>query len=275
MNRCVAVLLISALVTGCHDRSTSPTDLVPPAAPRGLRSITGDHEVFLSWLANTEGDVAGYRVYVSDCGDPDCRYDRVGQTRGTSFTVTQLPNGQTSYFAVLAYDEAGNQSELSYDNIFDTPRPEGFGLELANYYADSLRSGYDFSTNSVENYSSSNADIFFAARNGEYLMYAPWPDTEIQDAGYATTLDAVDYAPLAGWSPTATVELIVGHCYVAEIGTGSNDAHFAKFRVTAVTNAHVVFDWAYQIDPGNQELRARPVARVTNRGQRRPMALGG
>jgi len=171
MNRYVAVLLAAVLVTGCHDNDhgTGPRDVVAPAAPRGVRSITGDHTVYLSWLANTEGDVAGYRVYKSDCGDPDCVFDPVGETQDTWYTVTQLPNGQKQYFAVLAFDRAGNESELSYDDVFDTPRPEGYGVELANFYADSLRSGFDFSTSSVVNYSSVYADVFYAARDGTLM----------------------------------------------------------------------------------------------------------
>ena len=193
MNRFLALLVAAALIGGCRDHhETAPADVTPPAAPRGLRSVTGDHEVFLSWLQNTERDVAGYRIYIADCGEPDCLYDPVGETSATYFTVSQLANGQKRYFAVLAYDKAGNKSDLSYDTVFDTPRPEGFGLQLASYYTDSLLAGYDFSGYTVLAYNDLSTDVFFAGRNGSYLMFAPYSDTEIQDAGYATTLDAVD-----------------------------------------------------------------------------------
>jgi len=74
-------------------------------------------------------------------------------------------------------------------------------------------------------------------------------------------LDAIDIAPTQGWSPTGAVELLVGHCYVV----WTRDDHYAKFRVTQITPpgpstpARVQFDWAYQVDPGNVELRNRPV----------------
>jgi hypothetical protein len=249
-----SLILLAALAAGCNDSSTGPRDFSPPASPRGLRSITGDHEAHLVWLGNTEADVAGYRVYIGEPGAaPDGPYEQVGQTSGTSFTVGDLANGQFRYFAVSAYDRAGNESELSYDTVFDTPRPEGFDLVLSNYLDDPDRAGYDFSAYSVVPFDAVATDVYFGSSNGVHAMFAPYADTDLQDAGYATTLDAVDYAPPAGWAPSGSVELITGHCYVVRAG-----ANYAKFRVSAVSAGRVVVDWAYQIDPDNPELKSRP-----------------
>jgi hypothetical protein len=65
----------------------------------------------------------------------------------------------------------------------------------------------------------------------------------------------------------------VGHCYVV----WTRDDHYAKFRVTDIQPAaggvpdRVVFDWAYQVDPGNRELRASRV-KDGRRGATRPIA---
>src|SRR5206468_1566489 len=40
----------------------TPTDLTPPAVPTGLAAVRGDGSVSLSWTANTEPDLASYRV---------------------------------------------------------------------------------------------------------------------------------------------------------------------------------------------------------------------
>jgi hypothetical protein len=247
MKRVLAVLLAAVALAGCDD-----DDSTPPAAPRGLYSVTGDHEVTLRWLANTERDVAGYRIYVSTCASgPDCPYDRVASTAGTAYVVTSLANGTTRYFAVAAYDDAGNESELTRADIFDTPRPEGTGLLLTNYVSDPDGSGWDFSEFLVRPYDHPEVDIFYGRSGNLAQMIAPFEDTEIQDAGYATDLDAVDYAPASGWSPTGTVELIPGHCYVV----WTHGDHYAKFRVTRLTTATVELEWAYQVDPGNPELK--------------------
>ena len=261
MRTFMALVIGAALIGGCHDDSVvGPHDTSPPAAPRGVRSVTGDHEVFLSWLPNTEPDVTGYHIYIGDCpGGPGCLYDPIGATRQTSFVVTPLPNGQTRFFAVSAIDRAGNESELSLDVVFDTPRPEGVDLQLSNAVSDTLHAGYDFSAYAIVPYHDPGVDIFYGSSGGQSLMVAPYLDTEIQDVGYASSLDAVDYAPTAGWSPSGTVELIVGHSYVVRTRDGGYD-HYAKFRVTALASSRVMMDWAYQVDPGNTELRARPAS---------------
>ena len=67
--------------------------------------------VTLTWDANTEGDLAGYRVYagtVSGVYGPPIDVGNV-----TNYTVTNLSEGQTYFFAVTAYDTSGNESGFS------------------------------------------------------------------------------------------------------------------------------------------------------------------
>ena len=274
----LAPLAALVLLAGCHDEDhaprdviapAAPRDVIAPAAPRGLTSVTGDGEVFLSWYANTEGDVAGYRIYESGCASgPGCPYDRVGTTNGTSFIVTGLTNGVTRYFAVAAYDRAGNESDLTYQDLQDTPRPEGFGRALTEYGAAPATAGYDFSAFAVRPWNDPATDVYFGLEGGVARMIAPFTDTDIQDAGYALTLDAVDYAPNAGWSPTGKVDLIRGHCYVVRILNGVGGANYAKFRVTSVGSGSVVFDWAYQTAVDNRELKSAPVRNEAPRVRR-------
>jgi hypothetical protein len=253
--RTILLLLVgAALIAGCNDSSTGPRHIAP-AAPRGVHSITGDNVVYLTWLPNSESDVTGYRIWIGDCaGGGDCPYDRVGSATGTHFTVTGLTNGVTKYFAVSAVNSSGQESALSYDVVYDTPRPEGTGLAIQNVDADSLHAGYDFSNFAVVPAGSALVDVFYGTSGGKALMIAPFTDTDIQDAGYASSLDAVDFAPPAGWSPSGTVELVTGHCYVVL----TRENHYAKFRVTSLTAGRVVVDWAYQVDAGNPELKSRP-----------------
>jgi hypothetical protein len=263
--RLMTIGMLAALLTlsGCDDdKVVSPRDVSPPAAPRGVSSVTGDQVVYLQWLENTEADVVGYRVYEAPCASgPGCPYALVGATTGTTFTVTGLVNGVTRYFAVAAYDDDGNESDLSYETIFDTPRPEGFDRFLNNYLDAPSTAGWDFSAYTSRAWDDSRTDMFFGTNGATYQMFVPDFQTDIQDAGWASSLDAVDYAPTSGWAPSGTVELIPGHCYIV----WTRDDHYAKFRVTQIvpetsgTPARVVFDWAYQVDAGNRELRMRPV----------------
>jgi hypothetical protein len=250
------LLLAALMVPGCYD-GVGPRDVTPPASPRGLYSVTGDGRVTLHWLANTEGDVAGYRVYMGPCATgASCPYDPVATTMRTVFTVGQLANGVTAYYGVTAFDGAGNESELSLEDVRDTPRPAGTGAALSAVQASPALSGWDFSAYRVRPWDDPRTDMYFSANGSiDEMLTADPVAIGIQDVGFASTLDAVDFAPPAGWSPTGSVELIIGHNYVV----WTSDDHFAKFRVTGL-GGQVVFDWAYQIAAGNDELRAKPVA---------------
>jgi hypothetical protein len=241
----LAALAVLGLA-GCNDNTTAPH--VAPAAPRGVYSVTGNQSVTLHWLANTEGNLSGYRVYESTCATT-CPYTRVGTTTGTSFTVTGLANGVTRFFAVSAVDGAGYESPLSYETVYDTPRPAGSGAVMVNLRG-GTGTGWDFSAATALLETSPSVDMVYSDTLGFSEIYAADINTDIQDAGYASTLDAVDYAPAAGWSPSGSVEAIAGHCYVV----WTRDNHFAKFRLTSVSPGQVVFDWAYQVDTGNGEL---------------------
>ncbi len=249
--------LLAVSLVGCNDDTVAPKDLTPPAAPRGLYSVTGDRSVTLRWLANTEGDVSGYRVYMSECENGgSCPYDREGSTTGTTFVVGDLANGGTRYFAIAAVDRAGNESALTYETIIDTPRPEGFGASLGNFLNSANGAGWDFSSAIPRSSNDNLTDVYFGYNGSVYQMFAKDVGgylTDIQDAGYASSLDAVDWAPNGGWSPSGTVELILDHCYIV----WTRDNHYAKFRVRSLNPSQVVFDWAYQTDPGNPELAAR------------------
>jgi hypothetical protein len=267
----ILLFAASLALSGCNEDPVAPRDLTPPAAPRGLYTVTGDHTVYMSWYSNTEPDVAGYRIYEAGCATgPSCPYDRVGSTTGNTFALGGLPNGVTRYFAVAAYDYAGNESDLTYETIHDTPRPEGFNAVVTSYLSVPTAAGWDFSAARVRPFDDPVTDMFFGDNGATLMMFVPDFGTDIQDAGFASTLDAVDFAPNGGWSPTGSVELIQGHCYVV----WTRDDNYAKFRVTNIIpqpsgSPVVQFDWAYQVDTGNPELKARPVR--PEGGGRRPI----
>jgi len=252
-------LALGIALAGCNDPPTAVRDVTPPAAPRAVYSVTGDGQVTVYWLQNTEGDVAGYNVYMSTCsGGPGCPYDLAATTAGVSAVVPGLTNGATRFFAVTAFDRSGNESPLSYDDVFDTPRPAGSGLVLAESTADPDHSGWDFSAYQRVPFDATTCDIYYTVAGGAPLMVAAFTDTDIQDAGYAASLDAVNFSPMQGWSPTGSAELIAGHNYIVMIHntTNAGDFQVAKFRVNGVYTSpdRVIVDWAYQTATGNDEL---------------------
>ncbi|MBD3297612.1 MAG: hypothetical protein GF341_03075 [candidate division Zixibacteria bacterium] len=258
----LAVALAATMaLAGCSDDDDvyrSDVDLQAPATPRGVYSITGDERVTIVWLGSDEQDLEGYAVYRSR--DLDGPYHEIGEVLvddlplRLEFVDRNVTNGQTYYYAVSSFDYAGNLSELSYEDVFDTPRPAGYGVRLYAIDARISQSAFDFSRYSVTSGDDPAADILIS-RDGDalYLEAVDHPDvlTDIQDFGYTTDLDVLDWAPPEGWSPNGWSELILGHTYAI----WTRDDHYAKIRVTRVTNDYIEMDWAYQIDPGNPELK--------------------
>lgn len=91
-------------------------------------AVANAGEVTLAWDANTEENLAGYKLYYD--GDSDAEmYQGTGATEGDSpiiiyvedladvdaptFTLTGLEEGQYYYFALTAFDSDGLESDFS------------------------------------------------------------------------------------------------------------------------------------------------------------------
>lgn len=73
----------------------------------------------LQWEAPGDPRVKGYRVYI---GTGSGAYDQprgagLDAGEGTTFVAVNLQGGRTYYFAVTAYDSAGNESDYSNEAI--------------------------------------------------------------------------------------------------------------------------------------------------------------
>lgn len=80
-------------------------------------------EVALQWDANTEPDLAGYKIY---SGNQSRVYvDPVILGKITSYTAT-IPDGVTAYYSVTAFDTEGLESEYS-NEVSTNGRPAAPG----------------------------------------------------------------------------------------------------------------------------------------------------
>jgi len=76
-------------------------------------------EASLSWNANGEADLAGYKVHYGTSSENYGTPIDVGNV--TSHTLTGLTNGATYYFALTAYDTSSNESDFSTEVSKDIP----------------------------------------------------------------------------------------------------------------------------------------------------------
>lgn len=247
-------------VLGCDSNDESPFELdtVPPATPRGVKSITGDGQVTIEWFLSDERDLAGYKVWRGTDNENFELLEEVASNT-SQFVDRDLNNGITYYYAVSSIDLDGNESDLSPEEVFDTPRPSGNNVTLNDFNLFPDRSGFDLSQPSrgaiawdlptVDVYFGFVPDAFtFAQKASAHYLYSD-NDTEMQDMGYHENFDEIDESPLPGFVP-GFIELFEGHVYVLR----TPDGNFAKIHINAVSENLVAFDWAYQIDPDNPEL---------------------
>ena len=251
----VAVMLILPLVAGCDDEDPVVVD-TPPFPPDGVFSVTGDEVVSIFWNENQEPDLAGYQIWRGNEAEEGPYFHLASVSANTtSYDDIDVNNGDFWFYAVLAVDAAGNESELSRELVFDTPRPEGFGLVLVDLGQDPSHAGYDFSSlsNSSQAASMSTTDIYFESVGGVDYVVAADPLVDIQDYG-VIPLIGVDYAPEEGWAPSKRAEAIDGHSYIVRITNGQGDFNFAKFEVMEPPTVSLRMNWAYQAVPNELEL---------------------
>ena len=225
-------------------------DYWAPPVPQNVHSVTGDGKIYIYWDPVRACDLAGYRVWRSRTEHG--YYYLIAETRSANYVDYDVVNGHTYYYAISAFDEWGNESELSEELVFDTPRPEGHSYRayIVEEFPDDA--GYDFSAESVVPYDCPCADIFFGYDDYDesYYIQACDENTDILIYGPTDDLTDVDWAPEDGWISGAKVNIYDGYSYLV----WTRDNHFAHIRIKCLCGDYVVFDWAYQTDRGNPEL---------------------
>ncbi len=97
-------------ITGNADDSTAPAVVTNVAAttvesePKSLR---------VSWLANTESDLYGYKVYYKLAGQDHTNFQFLRSTENSEYSLDSLPYGSTYSIYVSAVDSSLNESAAS------------------------------------------------------------------------------------------------------------------------------------------------------------------
>lgn len=105
--------LTDRAVTGIGPVSTTTmiVDKTPPRPPTGLAVVESDTGAFVTWDANDENDLAGYRVYRSDGPNGEFKRVATGLNVPNSFVERSYKPG--TRYAVSAEDDSGNESSRS------------------------------------------------------------------------------------------------------------------------------------------------------------------
>jgi hypothetical protein len=91
----------------------SPRDTFAPAAPKGLISVAGQDVLSITWDANTENDLDGYRVWRREEGTAEFQLLTPEAIKENAYNDRAVKKGTTYMYIVTALDKSGNESKRS------------------------------------------------------------------------------------------------------------------------------------------------------------------
>jgi len=110
---------------------TIDIDANPPQTPAGLTSQGLNHKISLSWTSNSETDLKGYQIWMSQ--SPISGYHLVKLSEKNELFLENLSNFDPVYIKVRAVDQADNAGPftpqvssvpLPVNGLHDLPQPD-------------------------------------------------------------------------------------------------------------------------------------------------------
>ena len=160
-------------------------------------------QVTLAWDANTETDLAGYRVHY---GTASGSYTTsVDVHKVTTSSIGTLTAGQTYYFAVTAYDASGNESGYSNQVSYSVAAANGapltpatptgasgalvnasiaFSTSATDPNNDSLQYRYDWGTGVISDWGAASQSYSWSAA-GSYTVKAQARDSHLAESAWS------------------------------------------------------------------------------------------
>lgn len=249
----------------------SPERTAPPA-PDQSRVIALDDANYIVWgdRSRDAADFSFYRVYQAA---PDGTDYLLGETDSEGFLDLLAGNGMTYDYFVTAVDVDGHEGASS-TLASGTPRPDYAGEILYDYFDDASLSGFRFQEDESASpiLSGDDADAHFSVeRDGSglwWLVPGPAAGSRVHPTGVFTSalkcgvaadetcLDAT-VAPASGYT-TGSVGIDPEYTYFLEVIGDDGEFHYGAIRVVMQgenqNGGIIIFDWAYQLQPGNPEL---------------------
>lgn len=244
-------------------------DPIPPAVPEAVFAVALDNSAYIHWDndAARESDFSVYRVYFAGA-DGD---QFLGETDSPGFIDMLAENGQTATYYITSVDDQGHESDAS-EPASCTPRPDYAGEVIYAYGDVPGQSGFRFQE--AEHYeaviSGNSRDRHFRIESDvDGLWIVPGAGVRIHPesrwtsslkCGPGADVDCLSWeiAPLTGYAG-ATMSLTPGHTYMFRVPGEDGEVRFGAIRASVTGydqdgSEVVVFDWAFQTQPGNPRM---------------------
>ncbi len=264
--------------TACSDNNGSGPGTTPDT-PQTLSSVSLDGAIALTWSDNAfdadPSNFQNYRVYSTtyniDVDPPTCgsSFRLEGTTVAPEFVVGALANGVPRCYAVSAVSIDGFESDRS-PLRGDTPRPDARNVAVFARQTQNAGSGFRFwddlngdgqvqgsELGLVRDGNSGAIDIAVDRDGTGDLFFTPIrAGTGVEyydDTNPVEDLTSIDFAPDQTYR-TTPIRAVPGFGYVFQMDAADGIPRFGAIRVTHVGQTFLIFDWAFQTDPGNPEL---------------------
>jgi hypothetical protein len=240
-----------------------------PETPQVERVVGLDGSVWLRW-ASTGAE--RYRIFLERL-DEDSVFFEIGSTDGTGYLDTRAENGTRYGYRVAAVDTLGHLSARS-EIATGVPRPD--------YHADLLYPLAENADSSGFRFVSSESDSptlpgtaptanWRVETIGGVLSIVPLAGVTVTPGSLTTALScgpgseddcvSIDEVTSDLAFGSAPVPLRGAHSYVFRIGSGTT-LHYGKVRIDGTYTdtrgqTAVIFDWSYQLIPGEPRLDRR------------------
>jgi hypothetical protein len=204
----------------------------------------------VSWIANSEADLEGYKVYYGV--QSGTYYPAVDVGNVTSYQIDNVQNGTTYYIRVTAHDNSQNESGPSPEQSVSIPVPDttpptgnvaiNSGAATTTSSAVTLTLSASDAGGLVTGMRLSNDGVTYSSEVAYATSY-PWTLT----SGYGTKTVYVLFKDSSGnsmTSPATDTIQFVNPCPVANAGANQN-----------VPPQRVILDGSASYDPGNLSLQ--------------------
>ncbi|WP_433828227.1 pectinesterase family protein [Actinoplanes sp. CA-015351] len=211
-------------------------DVTPPVTPEGFSATAADTRVVLIWSANTESDLAGYRVYRDGT--------LLKTVTGATYTDTAVTNGTTYQYAVTAIDKAGNESPVT-GTIAAVPADVTAPAAPAGLVAAGSATGI-----TLDWADSTEADlagylVYRASESdGQYTRLTPAAIAGSAYGDLAAPADTVSYYRVTTVDRAGNESPVSGTAFAAPLDVTAPAAPAALTGVGTDTDTGVTLDWA-------------------------------
>ena len=210
--------------------NASPAPDTTPPVISVFKAVAGVERVTLSWTVTDDEGVTSVKLYQGDAeGEESTELTEITSASTTSYEVSNLTNGTTYYFKLVASDEAGNTSKKTAN-----ARPAEEFILTSTEFAKQLTIGWNLG-NTLDAHSNDTSNEWCQGLNSETCWGQPKTTQEMIEAVYAAGFKTIRI-PITWYNHVSGSEYTIDSEWMDRVKTVVDWAYNAGFYV--IMNVH-------------------------------------